>query len=261
MVDDLVLASLEIAAAELTTAQAAWVVGVGRLGDVDLSVGSRPGDLADLAELATAIGDFPLGPIAYATGEPLVDVREEFHTATYRLDHGGNPYLEVLLGLGPGGITAIGGTRNGLLSETDTHAHPGHVLLADVEAKLGDLVSLLLARAALLDHHGPISYTLTVTDAIDGHPLTLRHLDRERGTLLQAPDPGPFGLLSGETHTDAPFEEQYAATLAVATEAARRFGADRLELLMPVERVGFDRFRDRFDSRYEQAARLRSARA
>lgn len=246
MSDDLLLASIDIAAADLDTATSAWVVILGRLADADLATPVNPGDVEDLLQRAGANAGFPLGPISYVHDAPVSELRPNYDTVIYRAERDGKPFIDALVGVGPAAFVAVGGTRHGLLGSGTPE--PSHVLASDVEAYVSDLLAMLGTRAAQLDYRGTARAAVAVRSDVPDAPLRLRSLDVESGELAPVRDDlDTFEVVEGEFEVDGArltdrgyFLEMHQVAWDLVSRVATQFGLERPQLIPEPGTLGDD---------------------
>lgn len=178
------------AVAALDTQARAWVVVVARLVDLEPRGPFSDDEMRQLIDEATAAGDFPSGPMAYAPEHEEYEeyeVNPDYHLLTVRSRLAGEPYLESKIAFGIAGFLAEGFTRSGRITD-DGDVHPSHVLLIDLEAVLAETILLLSRAARMLGYVGPGRIMAGIAAEVPAHPLRLRALDERIGDLM---DPGP----------------------------------------------------------------------
>lgn len=246
MSDDLRLASIDIAAADLDTATSAWVVVLGRLVDADLGTPTNPGDVEDVTERARQAAGFPLGPISYVGDAPITELRPNYDTVIYRAERDGQPFIDALVGAGPAAFVAVGGTRHGRLGSGETA--PSHVLCSDVEAYMSDLIALLGSRAGQLGYRGPRRLAIAIRSEVPGAPLRLRSLDESTGEVAPVDDAlSRFEIIEvdldmdGERLSDPEyFLEMHQVAWEAALRIAAQFGLERPQLIPAPGTLGGD---------------------
>lgn len=239
MSDELLLASIDIAAADLDTATSAWVVVLGRLVDADLGSETKPGDLEELIQLARDNAGFPLGPISYVRDAPVLELRPRYDSVVYQAQQDGKPYIDALVGAGPAAFVAVGGTRHGWLG--DGEQEPSHILVSDVEVYIGDLVALLCARASQLKYRGPGRVGVAIRSDVPGRPLRLRSLDESTGELAPVrADLDHFDVIEGDFEIDYEhilepdsLQRLHGFAWSIGQRIAPQFGLERPQLMTP----------------------------
>ncbi len=246
MADDLLLASIDIAAADLDTAASAWVVVLGRLVDADLGTPIEKGEVEDLIARAKQSAGFPLGPISYVTGAPVSELRPSYDTVIYRAERDGQPYIDALVGAGPAAFVAVGGTRHGWLGSGPPE--PSHILCSDVEAYLSDLIGLLGTRAEQLGYRGTARIAIAVRSEVPGAPLRLRSLDESTGEVAPVRDDlDHFDVVEFDIEIDVAhlgevefFLEMHQCAWDAALRVVAQFGLERPQLIPEPGTLGGD---------------------
>ncbi|GAB95740.1 hypothetical protein BJY21_001270 [Kineosphaera limosa] len=185
-------------------------------------------DLLAMVTAAMESGRAPIGPLEYAEEEIDYGLRTNVPVASITTSADGQVSLRLALALSGNTCIGVGGNRYGYQPHLGGRVSPWTVLLPDVEAGLAELVVYIDERAKLMGYHGRVRATLELISAEPVHPGTI-HGDSGRvvvGEPIEAFEPLTF-----EYSIDMPAQSLQSLVYEVATQVARRFGADEPQFL------------------------------
>lgn len=223
--DDILAASLPLAAGLLDITRRTWIIDIANLVDVSLEAPAlSEQQVRTVIEITSATAEFPSGPITYAGSG--YDVRmEESHREVTLAGSQGAPNLEMKLGLGEGGFIAVALTRSDVFD--DRSEHVGGVPLADIESVIADTFTLAIGTSLGQNYFGPINFAFGIYDDRPGVDLVGYVIDDDTGALVPAPIQEGFRLVTGSTRFDETMTPQSAHedVHRMAAEALAQFGA------------------------------------
>ncbi len=231
--DPVLADALRDAAAALDTYERAWIIGVGRLVDLEPRGPFSDRDVQAVMEAVYAGGDFPVGAFRFAADADELEVNPTYQMAIFRHDLGDQPYLETKIAFGIAGFVAEGFTRSGWL--VDHSREPSHAVLSDVEAVLAETTVLVNATARRLDYRGQCRLTLGIVSNVPDRPLRLRAYSEETGDLLPADVHTGFEPLEWEFRPGLERCDAHRLLWSVSQQAAEQFGVSQPQLLRDPE--------------------------
>ncbi len=189
-----------------------------------------PDDLVTIVTDATRHGEVPIGPLAYAPGDPQFAVSDDGRSAwAYTEREPGVTNVIGTLHIEPGSVV-VGGSRYGWIP--DAGCVPSHVLLADLESVLAEQRVYLHRRAAQIGYLGRVRVTVHVHCEVPGRPLVLRRLDEVTGELLPGGEPvAHFTPIVTDYPLTASIEQTRRIYYGIAGRIAEQFGAPAPQFL------------------------------
>lgn len=195
MADELLNTSLDMAGHLLDTSERAWIVGVAHLAELPLDTpGLTDEKIQSVISIATSTVDFPSGPVSYIAPGYEVDLRSAHRAVTIR---GGEaaPHLEMQIGMGDAGFSALALTRGDTFD--DGSVHLGGMPLTDLESVIADTYVLGVGSALAYGYTGPINLAIDVFDTRIGVELVWYAIDEDTGAQAPAPLQGGFTRIVG----------------------------------------------------------------
>lgn len=225
MNDDILAASLRLAADLLDTTKRTWIIGIANLVDVPLDAPPlTEAKVRTVLEIASSTVEFPSGPISY-TGSGYDVTLETSHRLITLSGSQDDPHLEMQLGLGDGGFVAAALTRSDVFD--DRSEHVGGVPLADIESVIADTYVLAIGTSLAQDYSGPLQFAFGIYDDPPGVDVVGWVIDDDTGALTPAPIQEGFRLVTGSTMVDETMTPRSAHEdiHRMAADATAQFGA------------------------------------
>lgn len=232
MATTMLLEAVEAAAADLDTANRAWVISIGRLVDNVSDEVFHESVIRSVVDQLYLSGEYPAGPLGYVPDVDQATVAPDYRMMTVTHDLDGRPYLCSKVAFGISGFVAQGFTRSGVL---ENEREPSHVLLVDVEAAIADIVNLTAHVARAIDYSGLIAVLVGVASAVPGRPLRLRWYDEVTGDLAppdQARSSFTPVLATAAIDPDLNRAAFHRLCYGMAEQAAAQFGVGRPQLIL-----------------------------